>query len=393
MILMRTCTHSLITKKKASYFKQPALLLSLLSLPRTTPPAPPLPAGAIVNFSTTAPPPPPSSDSSSELSGGGKSSRYRLTLPQSAPSQNTLLPPLPNSPQHHFLHPQACLRSAAAYSRRRASLPFQSIGVLYMTGPLYVSDIGVAGTDFSAAAEVETGVLGGPPGRKRTGHSESLLCENSERNGRKAPWQRSLGYFCCRLVAMSARDVLVCARGGERSVDSVLVRESLLVVVVVVGATAVEELEDVQFEVVVDWREGWRGRCTRGEEDCVDFGWDRWEDAAAVEPEDVDSRRARGEGGRIGDTRMPESAFDPGLKSQSPSQSPSPSLSPSRYRSRSRSRSRSSSSSSESTTSTALQKVARLEVLPPAVLGVGAGVDEVASCERRCGRYSAAFSS
>lgn len=192
MILMRTCTRSLTSssrkkkKTEASYFKQPALLLSLLSLPRITPPPPPppLPAGAIVNFSTTAPP--PSSDSSSELSGGGKSSRYRLTLPQSAPSQNTLLPPLPNSPQHHFLHPHCCLRSAAAYSRRRASLPFQSIGVLYMTGPLYDSDIGVAGTDFSAAA-AETGVLGGPPGRKRTGHSESLLCENSERNGRKAP--------------------------------------------------------------------------------------------------------------------------------------------------------------------------------------------------------------
>lgn len=86
-----------------------------------------------------------------------------------------------------------------------------------------------------------------------------------------------------------------------------------------------------------------------------------------MEPEDVDSRRLRGEGGRIGDTRIPESAFDPGLKSLS-------------------------SSSSRSTASTALQKVARLDVLPPAVLGVGAGVD-VASCERRCGRYSATFSS
>lgn len=86
----------------------------------------------------------------------------------------------------------------------------------------------------------------------------------------------------------------------------------------------------------------------------------------------MDSRRPRGEGGRIGDTRIPESAFDPGLKSQSLSSS--------------------SSSSSESTTSTALQKVARLDVLPPAVLGVGAGVD-VASCERRCGRYSETFSS
>lgn len=32
-------------------------------------------------------------------------------------------------------------------------------------------------------------------------------------------------------------------------------------------------------------------------------------------------------------------------------------------------------------------------MLPPAVLGVGAGVDDVASCERRCGRYIAAFSS
>lgn len=98
------------------------------------------------------------------------------------------------------------------------------------------------------------------------------------------------------------------------------------------------------------------------------------DDGAAVEPEDVDSRRTRGEGGRIGDTRIPESAFDPGLKSELLSSSSS------------------SSSSSRLTASTALQKVARLDVLPPAVLGVGAGVD-VASCERRCGRYSETFSS
>lgn len=125
-----------------------------------------------------------------------------------------------------------------------------------MTGPLYASDIGVAGTDFSAEFEKVTddeGCVLGEPGTKRTGQSESLLCENSERNGRKAPWHRSLGYFCCRLVAISARDVLVWARGGERRLDSVLVRESF-------GGTAVEELDEVQFEVVVDWREGWRGR-------------------------------------------------------------------------------------------------------------------------------------
>lgn len=139
----------------------------------------------IDNFSITVP-------SSSGLS-GGRSNRYLLTLPPSAPSQNTLSPPLPNSPQHHFLHPP-CFRSAAAYSRRLAALPFQSIGVLYMTGPLYASDIGVAGTDLSAEwwenSVDERCVLGVPGvllGRKRTGQSESLLCENSERNGRKAP--------------------------------------------------------------------------------------------------------------------------------------------------------------------------------------------------------------
>lgn len=41
----------------------------------------------------------------------------------------------------------------------------------------------------------------------------------------------------------------MCARGGERSVESVMVRESF-------GGTTVEELEEVQFEVVVDWRDG-----------------------------------------------------------------------------------------------------------------------------------------
>lgn len=142
-----------------------------------------------------------------------------------------------------------------------------------------------------------------------------------------------------------------------------LVRESF-------GGTAVEELEEVQFEVIVDWRDGWRGRVAREDcvEDCVDLGCDLWvvaverEDGGVpVEPDDVDSRRPRGEGGRIGDTRIPESAFDPGSKSQS-----------------------SSSSRSSSTESTALQKVARLDVLPPVVLDVDTGV-VVTCCERRCG--------
>lgn len=183
----------------------------------------------------------------------------------------------------------------------------------------------------------ETGVPGVPI--KRTGQSESLLCENSLRKGRNAPRQRSLGYFCCRDVAISAREDLVCARGGERRVASVLDRESF-------SGTAVEELEDVQVEVDVDWRDGWRGCGSRSRrEDCIDFGCDfrvfvECDDGGVVESDDADSRLPL-DGGRTGDTRIPESAFVTGIGSYSSSTDP-----------------------------TADQKVVRLDVLPPAVLGV-----------------------
>lgn len=132
----------------------------------------------------------------------------------------------------------------------------------------------------------------------------------------------------------------VCARGGERRVVSVLVLESF-------GGTAVVPVDAVQVEVAVDCRDGrrWRWVEFRLDGDLeYDFEVDLCEVVAVdVEPDDIDSR-GMGEGGEVGDTRMPESAFDIG---GSPWSSPSSVILP-----------------------TALQKVARLEVLPPAVLGV-----------------------